>query len=172
MRAAVTVPLTVKLSPFYTSVAHFAAAVVGRGADGLVLFNRFYAPDIDLDTLTVRPALTLSESDDLRLPLRWLGILRPQLPETSLAASSGVHTGADALKALLVGADVACTTSSVLRRGPGHVTTMLAEVREWLEANEYESVRQLRGSMSAASVPDPAGFERAQYRAIVTTLGR
>jgi len=172
VRAAVTVPLTVKLSPFYTSVAHFAAAVVGRGADGLVLFNRFYAPDIDLDTLTVRPALTLSESDDLRLPLRWLGILRPQLPETSLAASSGVHTGADALKALLVGADVACTTSSVLRRGPGHVTTMLAEVREWLEANEYESVRQLRGSMSAASVPDPAGFERAQYRAIVTTLGR
>src|SRR5659263_199173 len=171
VRAAVTVPLTVKLSPFYTSVAHFAAAVVGRGADGLVLFNRFYAPDIDLDTLTVRPALTLSESDDLRLPLRWLGILRPQLPETSLAASSGVHTGADALKALLVGADVACTTSSVLRRGPGHVTTMLAEVREWLEANEYESVRQLRGSMSAASVPDPAGFERAQYRAIVTTLG-
>lgn len=172
VRAAVTVPLTVKLSPFYTSVAHFAAAVVGRGADGLVLFNRFYAPDIDLDTLTVRPALTLSESDDLRLPLRWLGILRPQLPETSLAASSGVHTGADALKALLVGADVACTTSSVLRRGPGHVASMLAEVREWLEANEYESVRQLRGSMSAASVPDPAGFERAQYRAIVTTLGR
>ncbi len=172
VRAAVTVPLTVKLSPFYTSVAHFAAAVVGRGADGLVLFNRFYAPDIDLDTLTVRPALTLSESDDLRLPLRWLGILRPQLPETSLAASSGVHTGADALKALLVGADVACTTSSVLRRGPGHVTTMLAEVRAWLDANDYESVRQLRGSMSAASVPDPAGFERAQYRAIVTTLGR
>lgn len=172
VRAAVTVPLTVKLSPFYTSVAHFAAAVVGRGADGLVLFNRFYAPDIDLDTLTVRPALTLSESDDLRLPLRWLGILRPQLPETSLAASSGVHTGADALKALLVGADVACTTSSVLRRGPGHVTTMLAEVRAWLDANDYESVRQLRGSMSAAAVPDPAGFERAQYRAIVTTLGR
>lgn len=172
VKAAVTVPLTVKLSPFYSSVAHFAAAVVGRGADGLVLFNRFYAPDIDLDTLTVRPALSLSESDDLRLPLRWLGILRPQLPETSLAATSGVHTGADVLKALLVGADVACTTSSVLRRGPGHVASMLAEVRAWLDANDYESVRQMRGSMSAAAVPDPAGFERAQYRAIVTTLGR
>ena len=166
------VPFAVKLSPFYTSVAHFAAAVVSRGADGLVLFNRFYAPDIDLGSLTVQPALTLSESDDLRLPLRWLGILRSQLPGTSLAATSGVHTGADVLKALLVGADVACTTSSVLRRGPGNVTRMLAEVREWLEANEYDSVRQLQGSMSAASVPDPAGFERAQYRAIVTTLGR
>ena len=172
VRAAVGVPFAVKLSPFYTSVAHFAAAVVSRGADGLVLFNRFYAPDIDLGSLTVQPALTLSESDDLRLPLRWLGILRSQLPGTSLAATSGVHTGADVLKALLVGADVACTTSSVLRRGPGNVTRMLAEVREWLEANEYDSVRQLQGSMSAASVPDPAGFERAQYRAIVTTLGR
>lgn len=172
VRAAVGVPLAVKLSPFYTSVSHFAAAVVERGADGLVLFNRFYAPDIDLGTLTVQPALTLSESDDLRLPLRWLGILRPQLPGTSLAATSGVHTGADVLKALLVGADVACTTSSVLRRGPGHVATMLAEVREWLEENEYDSVRQLQGSMSAAAVPDPAGFERAQYRAIITTLGR
>ena len=172
VRAAVGVPFAVKLSPFYTSVAHFAAAVVSRGADGLVLFNRCYAPDIDLGSLTVQPALTLSESDDLRLPLRWLGILRSQLPGTSLAATSGVHTGADVLKALLVGADVACTTSSVLRRGPGNVTRMLAEVREWLEANEYDSVRQLQGSMSAASVPDPAGFERAQYRAIVTTLGR
>ncbi|MGM0385498.1 MAG: dihydroorotate dehydrogenase-like protein [Actinomycetota bacterium] len=172
VREAVGVPLAVKLSPFYTSVSHFAAAVVEHGADGLVLFNRFYAPDIDLGTLTVQPALTLSESDDLRLPLRWLGILRPQLPRTSLAATSGVHSGGDVVKALLVGADVACTTSSVLRRGPGHVATMLAEVQAWLDANEYSSVRQLTGSMSAASVPDPAGFERAQYRAIVTTLGR
>lgn len=172
VRSAVSVPLTVKLSPFFTSVASFATAVVGRGADGLVLFNRFYAPDIDLDTLTVQPRLSLSESDDLLLPLRWLAILRPQLPATSLAATSGVHTGADALKALLVGADVACTTSAVLRRGPGHITSMLDELRSWLEANEYESVTQLQGSMSAASVPDPAGFERAQYRAILTTLGR
>ncbi len=172
VRAAVSVPLAVKLSPFYTSVAHVAAAVVSQGADGLVLFNRFYAPDIDLGTLAVRPVLTLSESDDLRLPLRWLGILRPQLPTTSLAASSGVHSGADVLKALLVGADVACTTSAVLRRGPGHVAAMLTEVRAWLESNDYSSVRQLHGSMSAASVPDPAGFERAQYRTIVTTLGR
>ena len=172
VRAAVRVPLAVKLSPFYTSVAQFAAGVVGRGADGLVLFNRFYAPDIDLDTLTVKPRLHLSDSDDLLLPLRWLGILRPQLPGTSLAATSGVHTGADALKVLLVGADVACTTSAVLKRGPGHVATMLADVAEWLDAHDYESVTQLKGSMSAASVPAPAGFERAQYRAILTTLGR
>ncbi len=172
VRAAVPVPFAVKLSPFHTSVAHFAAAVVERGADGLVLFNRFYAPDIDLGTLTVRPALSLSESDDLRLPLRWLGILRPQLPGVSLAASSGVHSASDVLKALLVGADVACTTSAVLRHGARHVTGMLEEVRAWLEANDYASLRQLCGSMSAAAVPDPAGFERAQYRAIVTTLGR
>ena len=172
VREAVSVPLAVKLSPFYTSVAHLAAAVVERGADGLVLFNRFYAPDIDLDSLTVRPALTLSESDDVRLPLRWLGILRPQLPGASLAASSGIQTGADALKALLVGADVACTTSAAVRHGAGHVARMLADLRSWMDEHDYESVRQLRGSMSAAAVPDPAGFERAQYRAILTTLGR
>lgn len=172
VKAAISVPLTVKLSPFFSSVAHFAGDVVGRGADGLVLFNRFYAPDIDLDTLTVQPRLHLSDSDDLLLPLRWLGILRPQLPGTSLAATSGVHSGADALKALLVGADVACTTSAVLKRGAGHVATMLDELATWLEAHDYESVTQLKGSMSAASVPDPAGFERAQYRAILTTLGR
>lgn len=170
--SALPVPLSVKLSPFHTSVAHFAAGVVARGASGLVLFNRFYAPDIDLETLTVQPRLHLSESDDLLLPLRWLGILRPQLPDTSLAATSGVHSGADALKALLVGADVACTTSAVLRRGPGHVATMLAELTTWLDDHDYASVEQLKGSMSAASVPDPAGFERAQYRAIITTLGR
>ena len=172
VKAAISVPLAVKLSPFFSSVAHFARDVVGRGADGLVLFNRFYAPDIDLDTLTVQPRLHLSDSDDLLLPLRWLGILRPQLPGTSLAATSGVHSGADALKTLLVGADVACTTSAVLKRGAGHVATMLDELATWLEAHDYESVTQLKGSMSAASVPDPAGFERAQYRAILTTLGR
>jgi len=172
VKAAISVPLAVKLSPFFSSVAHFAGDVVGRGADGLVLFNRFYAPDIDLDTLTVQPRLHLSDSDDLLLPLRWLGILRPQLPGTSLAATSGVHSGADALKTLLVGADVACTTSAVLKRGAGHVATMLDELATWLEAHDYESVTQLKGSMSAASVPDPAGFERAQYRAILTTLGR
>ena len=118
VRAAVGVPLAVKLSPYFSSLPHLAAAVVGAGADGLVLFNRFYQPDLDLDTLAVRPAVELSTPAELRLPLRWLAILRPQLRDTSLAASTGVHSAADVLKALLVGADVACMTSAVLRHGP------------------------------------------------------
>ena len=167
VRSSVSLPLAVKLSPFYTSVANVAAQVVREGADGLVLFNRFYAPDIDLDELALLPRISLSQSDDLRLPLRWLGILAPQLRDTSLAATSGVHTAEDVLKVLLVGADVACTTASLLRRGPAHLATMLDDLARWLEEHDYASVAQLRGSMSAASVPDPGGFERSQYRALV-----
>ncbi len=170
VKASISVPLAVKLSPFYSSLSHFAAAAVERGADGLVLFNRFYAPDIDLSTLDVVAKVDLSSSADLRLPLRWLGILRAQLPSVGLAATSGVHTGADAIKALLVGADVACTTAAVLHHGPEHLGQMLTELQEWLAANDYESVDQLRGSMSAASVADPASFERSQYMAIVTSM--
>ncbi|NLT54986.1 MAG: dihydroorotate dehydrogenase-like protein [Actinomycetales bacterium] len=163
VRAAVSVPLAVKLSPYLSSLAGFAAGVVAAGADGLVLFNRFYAPDIDLESLTVQPRVELSTSHELWLPLRWLAILRPQLPGTSLAATSGVHTVADVAKALLVGADVACTTSAVLRHGPDHVSTLLDGLTAWLEQNEYESVDQLRGSMSAAGVADPSAFERGNY---------
>jgi dihydroorotate dehydrogenase (fumarate) len=170
VKSSISVPLAVKLSPFYSSLAHFAAAAIGRGADGLVLFNRFYAPDIDLSVLDVVPRVDLSSSADLRLPLRWLGILRAQLPEVGLACSSGVHTGADAIKALLVGADVACTTASVLHHGPEHLATMLTQLREWLAEHDYDSVDQLRASMSAASVADPSAFERSQYMAIVTSM--
>lgn len=172
VRAAIDVPLAVKLSPFYTSLAHLAAQMVRAGADGLVLFNRFYSPDIDLATLELAPRLALSAPEDLRLPLRWLGILRAQLADTSLAATTGIHTGDEVLKALLVGADVACTTAAVLQRGPEAITRMLEQVSAWLAANEYESVAQLRSSMSAANVPDPGGFERAQYRAMITSYGR
>ena len=122
VRAAITIPLAVKLSPFYSAFANFAAAAVGAGADGLVLFNRFYQPDLDLETLEVVPRLELSQPWEMRLPVRWIAILRPQLgPDVSLAATSGAHSGADVVKGLLVGADVVMMTSALLRHGPEHV---------------------------------------------------
>ena len=164
VRAAVTIPLAVKLSPFYSALAHFAAAAVAAGANGLVLFNRFYGPDLDLDSLEVVPRLDLSQAWELRLPVRWIGILRPQLGAgVSLAATSGVQSGTDAIKALMVGADVVMMTSALLRHGPGHVATVEAELRTWLTEHEYESVGQLRGSASQATVENPSAFERANY---------
>jgi len=162
VRAAVTVPLAVKLSPFFTALANIAVRIVEAGADGLVLFNRFYQPDLDLDSLDVVPRLVLSTSEELRLPLRWIAILRGQV-RASLAATTGVHTGLDAAKVLLAGADVAMMTSALLRHGPGHVRTVERELTAILAEREYDSVAQLRGSMSRSSMPDPAGFERANY---------
>ncbi len=164
VRAAITIPLAVKLSPFYSAMAHFAAAAVDAGADGLVLFNRFYGPDLDLESLEVVPRLDLSAPWELRLPVRWIGILRPQLGAgVSLAATSGVQTGLDALKGLIVGADVVMMTSALLRHGPGHVATVEAELRGWLEDHDYDSVAQVRGSASQARVEDRSSFERANY---------
>jgi len=162
VRAAVTVPLAVKLSPFFTALANIAVRIVEAGADGLVLFNRFYQPDLDLDSLDVVPRLVLSTSEELRLPLRWIAILRGQV-RASLAATTGVHTGLDAAKVLLAGADVAMMTSALLRHGPGHVRTVERELTELLAERDHDSVAQLRGSMSRSSMPDPAGFERANY---------
>jgi dihydroorotate dehydrogenase (fumarate) len=163
VRGAVEVPLAVKLSPFLSATAHFARRVVEAGADGLVLFNRFYQPDIDLDTLDVLPRVELSDPRELRLPLRWLAILRPQLPSTSLAATTGVHSGHDAAKALLVGADVAMMTSALLRHGPAHLARVETELVGWLAERDYASVTQLRGSISHRAATDPTGFERANY---------
>lgn len=168
VKQSVDIPLAVKLSPYYTSFAAFAAGVVEAGADGLVIFNRFYAPDIDLDLLRVEPRLALSRSEDLRIALRWAGILRAQLPHTSIAVTGGVHSGADVLKALLVGADVACTTAALIEGGPQVLTAMLEGMRDWLDENGYTSVEQLQGSMSATAVPNPGDFERSQYRALIT----
>ncbi len=167
VRIAVDIPLAVKLSPFYSALSRFASLAVDAGADGLVLFNRFYAPDLDLDRLSVFATAELSEPEDQRLPLRWLGIIRGQLPEVGLACSSGVHSGTEVIKALLVGADVACTTSAVLRRGPEAITQILAQTENWLAEHEYSGVDQLRGAMSAAAVPDPSAYERAQYKAVL-----
>jgi len=164
VRASIRIPLAVKLSPYYSAFANFAAAAVAAGADGLVLFNRFYQPDLDLDTLDVVPRLELSQPWEMRLPVRWIGILRPQLgPDVSLAATSGAHTGADVVKGLLVGADVVMMTSALLRHGPERIATVEAELRTWLTDHEYESVTQIRGSASQATVEDPSAFERANY---------
>jgi len=166
VRAAIEIPLAVKLSPYYSAFAGFARRVVDAGADGLVLFNRFYQPDLDLESLDVVARLELSRSWELRLPMRWIAILRPQLPlGVSLAATSGVHAGADVIKALLVGADVTMMTSALLRHGPAHIRAVEAEILAWLEEREYESVAQLCGSANQAMVEDPSAYERGNYMA-------
>ena len=164
VRAAVSIPLAVKLSPHYSAMANFARSVVDAGADGLVLFNRFYQPDLDLEAFEVVNRVELSQPSELRLPLRWIAILRPQLgPHVSIAATSGIHAGTDAVKALMVGADVAMLTSAVLRHGPQRLQQVEAQLVQWLEEHEYESVAQLRGSATQATSGDPAAFERANY---------
>jgi dihydroorotate dehydrogenase (fumarate) len=164
VRAEIDIPLAVKLSPYYSAMANFAALVVAAGADGLVLFNRFYQPDLDLDTLDVVPRIELSHQWELRLPLRWVAILRPQLDAAvSLAATSGIATGSDVVKALLVGSDVAMMASALLRDGPGHIATVEQQLRDWMDGHGYESVSQIRGSASHATSDDPTAFERANY---------
>ena len=150
-------------------MAHFAAGVIRAGADGLVLFNRFLQPDIDLETLAVTPNLVLSTSDELRLPLRWIAILRGQL-EVSLAATTGVHTAADVLKLLLAGADATMLASALFRHGPDHLRTLLEGVRVWLEEKEYVSIEQMKGSVSQQNCPDPGAFERANYIKTLTNF--
>ncbi len=168
VRASITIPLAVKLSPFYSAFANFAESAAGLGVDGLVLFNRFYQPDLDLESIEVVPRLELSQPWEMRLPVRWIAILRPQLdPDVSLAATSGAHSGADVAKGLLVGADVVMMTSALLRHGPEHIALVEAELRGWMEEHEYRSVAELRGSASAATAGDPSAFERANY---MTTL--
>jgi dihydroorotate dehydrogenase (fumarate) len=172
VRAAVDVPVAVKLSPYFSSFANFAVEVVDAGADGLVLFNRFYQPDLDLETLDVTPRLELSRPGELRLPLRWIAILRPRLPATSLALTSGVASGADLAKGLLAGADVVMTASELLRQGPHRAAGMLAELTTWMQANDYESVGQLRGSLAQHAVSDPGAYERAQYQRVLSSWHR
>jgi dihydroorotate dehydrogenase (fumarate) len=162
VRAEVTVPLAVKLGPWFTSLGHFALALQSCGVDGLVLFNRLYQPDIDLDSLDVTPRLQLSTSAESRLPLHWIGILRGFMT-CSLAATTGVHEGDDAMKLFLAGADVVMTASALLRHGPPRIATMLAAMTAWMTEREYVSVDQLRGSVSQRSVPNPDVYERANY---------
>jgi len=169
VRAEVQVPLAVKLGPWFTSFGHLALALEAAGADGLVLFNRLYQPDIDLDTLDVRPRLQLSTSAEAQLPLHWIGILRGFM-KCSLAGSTGVHEGADALKLLLAGADVAMTTSALLRHGPDRIATMLSWIEQWMVEREYVSIEQLKGSVSQRNVPDPEVYERANYYQVLQSF--
>ncbi len=162
VRQVVEVPIAVKLSPYFSSLADMARRLVDVGADGLVLFNRFYQPDVDLEHLTVEPRVELSTSAELRPVLRWTSILRSQL-WCSLAASTGVHQPEDAVKAILSGADVAMMTSAILRHGPERVTDVVAGLASWLAERDYESVAQACGSLSQGAIPNPAAVERANY---------
>jgi dihydroorotate dehydrogenase (fumarate) len=166
VRAEVRIPLAVKLSPWFTSLANFARRVESVGVDGLVLFNRFYQPDIDLETLEVKPTLHLSTSAALALPLHWIGILHGHV-HCSLAATSGVHEGADVIRLLLAGADVVCTTSGLLKHGPEHLRRLEAVLQVWMETREYDSVEQMKGSVSRQNVPDPQAYQRANYYQVI-----
>ena len=162
VRDAVELPVAMKLSPFFSSVANMAARLDEAGAAALVLFNRFYQPDIDVDALEVAPNLVLSTSDEVRLPLRWMAILRDRV-RADLAAGSGVHTGLDAAKLILAGADVVCMTSALLKYGPKRMTEVRQQLDEVLSAKDYASVSEARGVMSLRKTPQPAVFERANY---------
>ena len=162
VRRAIGIPLAVKLSPYFSSLANLAGQLVEAGANGLVLFNRFYQPDLDIEAMQVRPALALSSSTELGLPLRWVAILHRR-HRVSLAASTGVHTCEDVLKVLLAGAEVAMLASALLRHGPDHLRPLATGLRDWMDGHGYETLDQLRGRLSQRSVPDPAAFERANY---------
>jgi len=162
VRDSVSIPLAVKVGPYFSSMANMALRLTETGADGLVLFNRFLQPDIDLETLSVDPTLHLSTSEELRLPLRWIAILRDRV-RCSLAATSGVHTAEDAVKLLLAGADVTMMASALFLHGPEHLGVVLEGVRAWLEEHEYSSVEQAKGSVSQANVADPVAFARSNY---------
>jgi dihydroorotate dehydrogenase (fumarate) len=164
MAESIGIPLAVKLSPYYSTLASFANDIVHAGAAGLVLFNRFYQPELDPDTREVVPKVELSQPWELRLPVMWTAILRSRLsPEISLATTTGVHAGTDAARALLAGADVAMMTSALLLHGAEHFATVERQLVEWMDRNEYESVEELKGSASYLSSDDPSAFERANY---------
>ena len=158
----VRIPVAVKVAPYFSAMANMAARLAKAGASGLVLFNRFLQPDIDLDELAVTPHLVLSTSDELRLALRWIAILRGRV-DTSLAATGGAHTPEDVTKLLLAGADCVMLASSLLKLGPSHVGTLVRGLQAWMSEREYTSVAQMKGSLSQQSCPDPGAFERANY---------
>jgi dihydroorotate dehydrogenase (fumarate) len=169
VRAEVRVPLTVKLSPFFTNFAAIARRLAAAGADGLTLFNRFYQPDIDIDTLEMRPNLLLSTPHDLRLPLRWIALLHGR-HSLDLAASSGVHRGTDVVRLLMAGACVTQIVGALLRHGPRRLTSLEDELRRWLADHDYSTVRELIGCMSQLRCPTPADYARVQYMRMLQTF--
>lgn len=166
VREQISIPLAVKLSPSYTALPHFAQRLVQAGADSLVLFNRFYQPDIDIEELEVKPTLKLSFSEELRTRLRWLALLSGRL-DCQFSASGGVHTGVDVIKALMAGADTVQVVSTLLMNGPMAIQGLLHEMEQWFAEKEYQSLDELRGCMNYASCPDPEALERANYMRIL-----
>jgi dihydroorotate dehydrogenase (fumarate) len=165
---SVDIPVAIKIGPYFSSLAHVAREFVQAGAAGLVLFNRFYQPDIELEDLRVVPNIELSTSAELRLPLRWLAILYGKL-RSDLAVTGGAHTSDDVLKSLLVGADAVMMASALLQEGPYHAAEVIGGVTAWLEEHEYDSVEQMKGSMSMASAPNPDGFIRSNYMRVLAS---
>lgn len=169
VKGAINIPVAVKLSPFFSNMSHIAKRFDEAGADALVLFNRFYQPDINLETLDVYPHVLLSTSYDMRLPLRWIAILFDRI-EADLAATSGVHQMEDVIKMLMAGANVTMMASALMRHGINHLRTVEAGLRQWMEEREYESIQQMRGSMSYRRSGESPAFERAQYMRAVSSL--
>jgi len=169
VQAEIHIPLAVKLSPYFTALPNLASRLVGAGARGLVLFNRFLQPDLDIETLEVSPNLVLSSSNELRLPLRWIAILFGRV-SCDFALTSGVHTAQDVLKAMMAGANVTMLASELLESGVGRISEILSDMTSWMEGYEYESVKQMCGSMSQRNVAEPAAFERANYMKALTSF--
>jgi dihydroorotate dehydrogenase (fumarate) len=169
VREQISIPIAVKLSPFFSSIPNIARRFGEAGVNGLVLFNRFYQPDYDLQTLSVVPNLVLSNSNDLRLPLRWIALLYGKIP-VDFALTSGVHTAEDVIKAVMAGANVAMTTSELLQKGIPRISQILNDLMVWMEENEYQSIEQMRGSMSKISVAEPAAYERANYMKVLNSF--
>jgi dihydroorotate dehydrogenase (fumarate) len=170
MRAEIKIPLSVKLSPYFSSLPNLAWRLMEAGAQGLVLFNRFYQPDFDLEALEVVPNLQLSTSHELRLPLRWVALLYGRVP-VDLALTSGVHTALDVLKAMMAGAKVTMMASALLHSTPDeHVRGMLVDIRNWMIDHEYTSIAQMQGSMAQRSIAEPTAFERANYMKVLQSF--
>lgn len=169
IKAEINIPVAMKLSPYFSATAHMMKKLVDHGADGLVLFNRFYQPDLDLENLEITPHLVLSNSHELRLPLRWIAILYGRL-EADLALTTGVHTAEDALKGIAAGASVVQMASELLQNGVGRIEEILAEMSDWLMEHEYESLDVLKGSLSQSNCDFPAAFERANYLEVVRSF--
>ncbi len=168
VKASVQIPVAIKLSPYFSSLPHMARRLDEAGADALVLFNRFYQPDFDLEELTVTPNLVLSRSSEMRLPLRWIAILYGHV-KASLALTTGVHTPEDVLKAMMAGADIANVASLLLHDGIGQIGVLLGGVTAWMEEHEYDSIDTMTGSLSLRSTAEPAAFERANYMKVLAS---
>jgi dihydroorotate dehydrogenase (fumarate) len=162
VKKSIQIPVSIKLSPFFSNISFMIRKLDETGADGFVLFNRFYQPDLNLEKLDVEPKVKLSNSEDILLPLRWIGILYGKV-NANLAATSGIHTAEDAIKLIMAGADVTMLCSALLKNGINHIHSVIENMINWIETHEYESVKQMKGSMSQQSVAEPSAFERANY---------